>query len=436
MDHMAILPQFTIVPHIEKMSEKLCSYEDAVDLPTDLTFVIKEENGMTKKLQTHKYHLSKASPVFRALIYNKWQSDRKETDEIVIENTNFDSFKTIIDYVYTNNMAFENMSIENVKEIEKLSDWYYLPEITNQINPSSSSLSNAHKGLTNYNFLKLTPTDVQFEVKVETENDKDENAEDNIIKGHKYHLASFSPVFKAMFFGTLKKDKVSVEGTSIEAFKFLIDWIYGNSSKMSSLSTHDQFQVYNLGELYDVPALKIIAETLILETKLSRANALGVAFEAENWSQFRELSETLWQKSVTFLSKEVLCTKRDIIEFSSTHSSSALASTAFRIVAELPDCQNCFTKPCLRGKRVQRGEARVGIKVRDENKFILGSVISTRVTSMGTEIIVETEEEKEKVTFMETDQIFRHNISFNGEKSKKLSHSGLSVKVGLYWNCD
>ena len=35
-------------------------------------------------------------------------------------------------------------------------------------------------------------------------------------------------------------------------------------------------------------------------------------------------------------------------------------------------------------------------KVRDENKFILGSVISTRVTSMGTEIIVETEEEKEK----------------------------------------
>ena len=62
--------------------------------------------------------------------------------------------------------------------------------------------------------------------------------------------------------------------------------------------------------------------------------------------------------------------------------------------------------------------------------------VGPRVTSMGTEIIVETEEEKEKVTFMETDEIFRHNISFNGEKNKKLSHSGLSVKDGLYWNCD
>ena len=120
------------------MSEKLCSYEEAVDLPTDLTFVIKEENGMTRKLEAHKYHLSKASPVFRALIYNKWQSDRKETDEIVIEDTNFDSFKAIIDYVYTNNMNFENMTIENVEEIEKLSDWYYLTDITKQINLSTT----------------------------------------------------------------------------------------------------------------------------------------------------------------------------------------------------------------------------------------------------------------------------------------------------------
>ena len=74
------------------MSGKLCSYEGAVDLPTDLTFIIKEENGLTKTIEAHKYFLSKASPVFRALIYNKWNQDCNETNEISIK-ANYESFK-------------------------------------------------------------------------------------------------------------------------------------------------------------------------------------------------------------------------------------------------------------------------------------------------------------------------------------------------------
>ena len=411
------------------MSEKLCTYEDAVDLPTDLTLIIKEENGLTKKLEAHKYHLSKASPVFRALIYNKWHTDNKANDEFVIENTNYDSFKTVIDYVYTNNMNFENMTIERVKEIERLADWYHIPAIKEQLNsgPTTSSSSNYHYD----SFLKLTPTDVTLEVELETENEEDEEALKkiplySIIEAHKYHLAIFSPVFKTMFFGSMKQDKGIVKGTSVKAFKFLIDWIYGSSTKMSSLSTHDQFHVYNLSELYDVPGIKVMAEHQIVGTKLTRTNALEVAFEAENWPQIHNLSDNLWRKSVAFLSKEVLRTKKDIIEFSATNSSSPLASTAFRIVAELPDCQNCFTKPCLRGKKVQRNESIVGIKVSFSSyvgNIMYGTVTSTGVTSRGTEINLETEDE-DKVTFIENDDVFLRNNFYRKAES------------GIYWNCD
>ena len=406
------------------MSETLCSYEGAVDLPTDLTFIIKEGNGLTKKLEAHKYHLSKASPVFRALIYNKWQTENRENKEVVIENTDYDSFKAIIDYVYTNNMSFENMTIERVEEIERLADWYHIPAIKEQLNTrqSTSSCSIYHYD----HFLKLTPTDVTFEIEVVPENAEDEekNSLDNIIEAHRYHLAIFSPVFKTMFFGPLKQDKVTVKGTSIKAFKFLIDWIYGSSSMLSSLSIHDQFHVHNLGELYDVPGIKILAENQIMGTKLTRANALEVAFEAENWSQFQNLSDNLWRKSVVFLSKEVLRTKKDIIKFSATNSSFPLAATAFRIVAELPDCQNCFTDPCLQGKRVQRGEARVGIKVnwsRNADDVINSTVTSTR----GTEITLETED-GEKVTFIEDDGVFFRKNNFKE----------VLCKAYIYWNCD
>ena len=411
------------------MSEKLCSYEGAVDLPTDLTFIIKEENGLTKKLEAHKYHLSKASPVFRALIYNKWQTEDGENDEVVIKNTDYDSFKAIIDYVYTSNMSFENMTIERVGEIEKLADWYHIPAIKEQLKLTIKEQLKLTSSCSIYHydhFLKLTPTDVTFEIEVVPENAEDEekNSLDNIIEAHKYHLAIFSPVFKTMFFGPLKQDKVTVKGTSIKAFNFLIDWIYGSSSMLSSLSIHDQFHVHNLGELYDVPGIKILAENQIMGTKLTRANALEVAFEAENWSQFQNLSDNLWRKSVAFLSKEVLLTKKDIIEFSATNSGSPLAATAFRIVAELPDCQNCFTDPCLQGKKVQKGETRVGIKVnwsRNADDVIGGTVTSTR----GIEITLETED-GDKVTFVEDDGVFlRKNI-----------FKEVLFKAGIHWKCD
>lgn len=408
------------------MSQKLCSYEGAVDLPTDLTFIIKEENGLTKKLEAHKYHLSKASPVFRALIYNKWQNGNRENDEVVIENTDYDSFKAILDYVYTNNMSFENMTIERVEEIERLADWYHIPAIKEQLNTRQSTSTIYHYD----HFLKLTPTDVTFEIEDVTENaeDVEKNPLDNIIEAHRYHLAIFSPVFKTMFFGLMKQDKVTVKGTSIKAFKFLIDWIYGSSSMLSSISIHDQFHVHNLGELYDVPGIKILTENQIMGTKLTRANALEVAFEAENWSQFQNLSDNLWRKSVAFLSKEVLRTKKDIIEFSATNSSSPLAATAFRIVAELPDCQNCFTNPCLQGKKVQKGETRVGIKVnwsRNADDVIGGTVTSTRGTSRGTDITLETED-GDKVTFIEDDGVFLRKNNFNE----------VLCKAYIYWNCD
>ena len=434
------------------MSGKLCSYEGAVDLPTDLTFIIKEENGLTKTIEAHKYFLTKASPVFRALIYNKWNQDCNETNEISIK-ANYESFKSIIDYVYTNNLNFENMSIEQLKEIEKLADWYHLPAISDQINlppgsrsdpiyqnfpPSTDVLKLHNVNISVYNFLKLTPTDVEFEIHAETETGeedeetKENNAKNNTIVAHKYHLAIFSSVFKAMFFGPLKQDRVTVKGTSFKAFRYLIDWMYGCPAKLSSLSTHQLFHVYNLGEMYDVPGIKSLAENQIMGTKFTRANTLEVAFEAEHWSQYDELSEKLLKKSIAYLSREVLRTKKDIIDFSSTNSSSPMAPTAFRLLARLPECQNCNSVPCLRGKLVQMGEVVPGIKISSYDDTISGRVIGA--ASRDTEVTVETGDGR-TVTFSCENPPKDADVVQNPVYYHVFFKKGI-VRGGIYWNCD
>ena len=69
------------------MSEKLLSFTSLVNLPTDITFAVEQMGKNVMTIDAHKYFLAKSSPVFRALIYNKWSSEVNNDQVIIIQDT-------------------------------------------------------------------------------------------------------------------------------------------------------------------------------------------------------------------------------------------------------------------------------------------------------------------------------------------------------------
>ena len=131
---------------------------------------------------------------------------------------------------------------------------------------------------------------------------------------------------------------------------------------------------------------KIFAETLILETKLCRIGLMHCGWLS------KQKTGPISEKSLRVFSKKVS------ISFQKKFFTRSETSLSFpRPTPPL------LWPPCLRDKRVKRGEARVGITVRDGNKIINFKLISSRVTFQRSEITVETDEEMKKFTFIETD---------------------------------
>ena len=71
-------------------------------------------------------------------------------------------------------------------------------------------------------------------------------------------LATFSSVFRAMFFGPMResKDVIPVRETTVEAFKKLIDYIYQVDIDIGGIELIEVFDLVNLAERYNVPELK------------------------------------------------------------------------------------------------------------------------------------------------------------------------------------
>merc|ERR1719481_750481 len=104
------------------------------------------------------------------------------------------------------------------------------------------------------------PFDVTFKI-FENDNTTVGNYESDVevkeVMAHKLILASYSPVFKRMFYGAMKetKDVIPVEQCTAKAFSLLIDHFYQVDINCKEMTIEELFDLVNLAEKYDVPKL-------------------------------------------------------------------------------------------------------------------------------------------------------------------------------------
>eukprot|EP00092_Neocalanus_flemingeri_P063116 GFUD01076298.1.p1 GENE.GFUD01076298.1~~GFUD01076298.1.p1 ORF type:complete len:218 (-),score=47.99 GFUD01076298.1:262-915(-) len=188
--------------------------EESFGIPSDICFKLSDvEKGCDIEIPAHRYYLSRASPVFKALLFSSWYETK---DVIHIDGTTYNAFQIMLDYVYNKKIDVMKMNSSQLYEIEKLAVWYHLPGLKELV---------SKKGKNN---IGLDPTfgipkDVTFTI---IENGK---AVGKGIDAHKCHLALATTVFKAQFFGAARetKDVIPIRGTTRRAFKTMIDFIYG-----------------------------------------------------------------------------------------------------------------------------------------------------------------------------------------------------------------
>ena len=424
------------------MSEKLLSFTSLVDLPPDITFVVDQVGKTAKTIDAHKYFLAKSSPVFRALIYNKWNSEMNSNDQVIIKGTSYVAFKALIEYTYTGELDLGNLKPEDVDETKKLADWYHFPEISTQIKEQKVSSTYVNSDFQfSSDTMKLIPTDVKFVIE---QDEDDANEENKVVEAHKYHLSLYSSVFKAMLFGPMKQDEIIIRGTTVTAFKTLIDYIYGNIGVLSVMSEFSLMQLYhvvNISEMYHVPGLRKSAEETILEKygkeNLSKNNVVDIIFEAKRWPQFMEVSEKLLNMCMTFLARDVLKTTNDIIDFSSLHSNGPKADVAFQILADLPVCHNCYFKPCRKGQLVEYDQILKGSRISSYNDTISGQILDVlnhRGTGAGQDKFTIKFDDGRRMTFSYKSPPKDADVVQNPSYYYSLYENG-EFSGGIYWNC-
>jgi len=192
------------------------------------------------------------------------------------------------------------------------------------------------------------------------------------IRAHKFILAASSPVFKAMFFGPMKesKDVIEVKGTSFEAFKRLLEYIYHVDIECKNISIFELYDIVNLAEMHDMPKLK---EELTIQMKnipISMDNVIEVATTANEFSQFEEVSDAVMMSCVNFLQKTINDPADERLEFALTQFASGNGKIALKLLAlvkQLPPlirCKNCKGKPCVVGEDVPYVKMREGLKMK------------------------------------------------------------------------
>merc|ERR1719154_232047 len=117
----------------------------------------------------------------------------------------------------------------------------------------------------------------------------------------------------------MRMSTVEIKGTTIAMFQILIDHIYERAPGIANANfdTSKLFEIYNLGEMYDVGSLKQSAMNKIKTIKLTREYVVEVAFQAEQYRDFfQEVAEMLYHKCLHYLAKYVLKSRTDFIIFS------------------------------------------------------------------------------------------------------------------------
>ena len=224
------------------------------------------------------------------------------------------------------------------------------------------------------------PPDVEFRV---LENLDEENMKTGRMSAHRLLLAEVSPVFRKVFFGPMKntEDVVEIKETTVEAFKTMLNYIY-IPSKSEKFSLKDitcpqaLFDVLNLGERYQIPAL-VEEITLILQNlPITSENMMITATTAKNFAVFEGVSKMLREKCDNFLTA-TLKTRDDVYSFlHKTHLNFPEGDKDFllEMMRANAKCDNCrmVMSRCRNGEAVTYGDfpavLRQGLKVANKDK--------------------------------------------------------------------
>jgi len=183
------------------------------------------------------------------------------------------------------------------------------------------------------------------------------------IKGHKFLLGLYSPVFKKQFFGDAQdtEDTIPIKQTTRESSEKMIDFIYSKEIDWAALTVMELYDVVNLADKYDMPQLTEVAKIQLEKYPLTMENLMEVASTADEYQQFSNVTSTVLLSCAKFLNSS-LQLRKDLLNFAAEQVSRGQEVTAIKLLAlanELPEsqvpCDNCseVVSDCLDGQEVK-----------------------------------------------------------------------------------
>jgi len=266
----------------------------------DITIHVNEGDAGVKIFKAHKHYLTKHSGYLRALLGGppgvkknednielKGVSVIREDDTIYIKGVTAKSFESIMYFIYPSR-SLGYRSIWNLSDEEEF-DVLHTAEIF-EVAGLKELMKKVVCGRLH---------DVTFQV-------VDGLGEVREFKAHKKYLASVNEYFKAMFYGPLgaTKDTIEVKGVTAKSFEIIIYYIYPSydyQHKLEQMSVEELFDVVNAAEMFDVAGMKEMVKKVLREKPMNLTNVLELAYAAEQFSVFTDVSQTLYDTCVSFL---------------------------------------------------------------------------------------------------------------------------------------
>ena len=146
------------------------------------------------------------------------------------------------------------------------------------------------------------------------------------LKAHKFCLSVASPVFRQMFYGSLKecRETIPIEDSTKEAFEAMIAFVYEVDIDWKAKTEQELFNILNLAKKYIIEEMSEYLEKVLGSVDLSLDTVVKSAAIAVEFSHFEEHSEILLTRCAKFI-KSQLTTATSCFSFVARYSDTDLA---------------------------------------------------------------------------------------------------------------
>ena len=184
------------------------------------------------------------------------------------------------------------------------------------------------------------PPDVYFAI-----DDEEGGTLLGLLGGHRNLMALKSPVFKTMFYGSVKEsDPVQIKDTSLGAFKEMLKYIHEGAEEENNwrkMDIGEVIKIADLAERYHLPGLMSKTVDFAKSYQFPKEYLLETFCLAES-VPFLEFSEALLENCDEFL-LTILATAKDYEKFVKEHSQE---SAALRLLARVKHDKLAFVARC------------------------------------------------------------------------------------------